>query len=118
MSDVTLKEHFEVLVREKWAVLESRLDAMDQAIVLAKEAIERSEARNHKELDRRLDELNQLRRSVETDRNVFVRDDVNRPWHDAVNAKLTALETRSLVWTSAIGALFVLVNIALRLMGK
>lgn len=99
MSDVTLKEHIEALLREKICRLEQRMDAMDEALELAT-----------REKDRRLGELNNLRREVMSDRSQFVRSDVYGPRHDQLDAqlatidkRLTTVETRSAVISAAIG---------------
>jgi hypothetical protein len=39
-------------------------------------------------------------------------------WRDAVNTQLTTLNTRSITWTAAIGALFLIVNLVARFFGK
>lgn len=99
MSDVTLKEHLEVLLREKVEQLEQRFNLTDHALNVAR-----------CELERRLAELNQLRSEVLVDRASFVRLDVYQPRHDQldgqlmqIDRRLTSVETRSAVISAAIG---------------
>lgn len=72
--------------------------------------------------DKRVGMLNELRKDVLTDREQFV----NKVAHDIKEAvidkqvselrdRVTVLETRIVTWISAVGAVLVLVEIALRL---
>lgn len=110
MNDVSLKEYLESLVRERTQRIDERLDGMAQAIVVAKA-----------ETERRLEELNQLRKDVIIDRNAFVRTDVYYPRQQALEKDVVALatrqtktETRSITWTAALGVGFLLVGLLMR----
>jgi hypothetical protein len=92
----------------------ARLDGMDLAVQI-----------KTKELDRRLELLNELRTDVVNDRDQFVRKDVcsesNKTFeafrneyssaHAIIANRITVLETRLSVWTSVIAALFLLVQL-------
>ena len=104
---------------EKQMILElkninTRLNAMDYAITL-----------RTAELERRLEGLNQLRQDVVKDREILVRRDyydlnhgaLRNSLHSAIE-RITVLETRSVVWTLAIGVFFVVCQIALHFWGN
>jgi hypothetical protein len=91
-----------------------RLTAMDAALVVRAQ-----------ELERRLEDLNRLRYEVTQDRSMFVRDDVYREktvgydiWCRQVDNRLTTIETRAITWTTAIGTVFMILQIVLHLWGK
>ncbi len=98
-------EHVAVPLREYFEV---KLNAMDHAVLLART-----------EMDRRLAELNELRKQVIDDRGQFVLNaayDITEKerstWRDAVNTRLTSIETRSVTWTSALGMFFLILQLA------
>jgi hypothetical protein len=75
------------------------------------------------DLERRLEGLNQLRKEVQSDREQFVKKEtyeIKTSWYDEwcndVSSRLTKIETRSVVWTTAIGIFFVIVQIAIYLL--
>ena len=96
--------------------LEVRLDGNDKALVLGVA-----------ELERRLEALNQLRADVVRDRDLFVRKEAFESLekdlallradygrgHLEVLTRITVIETRSLVWTGIIAALFLVVQIGI-----
>jgi len=111
-----------------------RIHAIDMATVLRKDALDAKldgmdKALNIKaiELERRLEGLNQLRADVVRDREEFVRKDTYMINHkslelmtnlttDRINVignRILVLETRSVVWTVAIGVFFIICQIAL-----
>ena len=97
---VSLKEHFDKILGEKEKNRNLQFESMKSTITFhfdsAKEAIKVAT----KELERRLELLNELRTSVETDRLYFVRREVYDTkiksydeWITGVNEKLTKLMT-------------------------
>ena len=75
------------------------------------------------DLERRLEGLNQLRREVQSDREQFVEKKVYDiktkgydDWCADISTRITKIETRSVVWTTAIGIFFVIVQIAIYLL--
>lgn len=90
-------------------IFEARFRAADQALVLRTSDIER-----------RLEGLNQLRSEVVKDREQFVRKESYDEKHmfleeklNTQGTRLTIMETRSVVWTAAIGMFFVIVQLAM-----
>jgi hypothetical protein len=95
-------------------IINHRFEAMDAAVV----------ARTI-ELERRLEGLNELRSQVIRDRDQFVKKDTydlrvnyydkyvedSRAVHQSMANRITIIETRSIVWTSAIGIAFTLLQI-------
>ena len=98
------------------ALINHRFEAMDRAL------IERT-----KELERRLEGLNELRVQVITDRDQFVKKDTydlrvgyydkyiddTRLTHQGLVNRVTVIETRSIVWTSVIGVAFMILQVLL-----
>jgi len=96
--------------------LDAKHQAMESAVRLARE-----------EVGRRLGELNQLRSEVIDDRDQFVSKMQFEPmmrerdaWREsvadrlnAINDRITKIETKGATWTVAIGLFFVLLQIAL-----
>jgi len=108
-KSVPLREYIETLFaeRDRYYALraESAKDALDAA---------------RRELDHRLEMLNNLRSLVESDRTYFVKQDVYAEktraydaWCVGVNNAITKIETRSVTWTAALGVIFLLVQIAI-----
>jgi hypothetical protein len=97
-------------------LIDHRFDAMDRAV------IERT-----KELERRLEGLNELRQQVVRDRDQFVKRETyemrvgyydkyiedTRIGHQQLINRVTVIETRSVVWTSVIGVVFTILQILL-----
>lgn len=114
---VSLREHFEIIEKEREKRYNVIIEEAQKALILAKNAN-----------DFRLEELNNLRRSVENDRLLLVRQETYEAKikeYDFMfkglniqNATLTTaiarLETRSTVWMTAIGVFFMVVQIAIR----
>ena len=110
----------EKLCDEKHAFMEKiinhRFEAMDDAV-----------AARARELERRLEGLNELREQVISDRDEFLRketydlrvqyydkyiDDTRLSHQELVN-RVTVIETRSIVWTSVIGVAFTILQVLL-----
>lgn len=114
---VSLREHFEIIEKEREKRYNVIIEEAQKALILAKNTN-----------DFRLEELNNLRRSVENDRLLLVRQETYEAKikeYDFMfkglniqNATLTTaiarLETRSTVWMTAIGVFFMVVQIAIR----
>ena len=97
-------------------LIDHRFEAMDRAV------IERT-----KELERRLEGLNELRQQVVRDREQFVKKeayemrvafydkyiDDTRTQHMDLVGRVTIIETRSVVWTSVIAVAFTVLQIIL-----
>jgi hypothetical protein len=88
-------------------IIQAQLAAMNSALEL-----------RTKELDRRLEGLNQLREEVVRDRDQFLRKDVydvKMEIHDKFmydsNTRMTRMETRSVVWGSVVAALVILLQL-------
>jgi len=98
----------ERLTNARIDAVKARLDGMDRAIDV-----------KTAELDRRLEALNELRSDVLKDREQFVRRDAYTvraeaidKWVFTTEQRITAIETRSVVWMAAIGIFFALLQIA------
>ena len=116
MSDVPLREYLETMFAAQQRELDAKHQAMEAAVRLARE-----------EVGRRLGELNQLRSEVIDDRDQFVSKMQFEPmmrerdaWREsvterinAINDRITRIETKGATWTVAIGLFFVLLQIAL-----
>jgi hypothetical protein len=97
-------------------ILDHRFEAMDDAV-----------AARAKELERRLEGLNELREQVVSDRDEFLRKetydlrvqyydkyiDDTRITHQQLVNRVTVIETRSIVWTSVIGVAFTILQVLL-----
>jgi len=77
------------------------------------------------EMERRLLMLNDLRSEVTHDRNLFLRRELfdvylkdTGVWREFVTKKLSELETRSVVWTTAIGLGLAILSLALKFLVK
>ncbi len=101
------------------AYIDTRFENQEKALVTAKS-----------ELDRRLKEMNEFRKENVEDRVLFLRSDrfeailsewnqwrndhVNESngWRSRADGRLTVIETRSITWTSILGVVFTLIQIA------
>jgi hypothetical protein len=97
-------------------LIDHRFEARDRAV------IERT-----KELERRLEGLNELRQQVVRDREQFVKRETydmrvqyydkyiedTRLSHQELVTRVTVIETRSIVWTSVIGVAFTILQVLL-----
>ena len=102
--------------RDYESLVNHRFDAMDRAL------IERT-----KELERRLEGLNELRQQGVRDRDQFVKREAydmrvnfydkyiedTRTTHQSLVNRVTIMETRSVVWTSVLGVAFTVLQIIL-----
>lgn len=113
---VSLKEHFEKLMAQRAETDQRALEAA------------------HNDIERRLVQLNQLRDEVISDRNQFVKVEVfdlatrealarvdtyqkeDAAHKDRTNTRLTAIETRLVSYSAAIGFFFLIVQIALKVL--
>jgi hypothetical protein len=71
-----------------------------------------------RDIERRLAELNQLRKEVVEDRGRLVTREMYdqtvrewQLWRDTTNTSITVIETRSVTWTSILGIFFTVVQI-------
>jgi len=100
------ESEYDNLIRLHIGVIEARLDG-----------IEKLAAARLVELDRRLSGLNELRADVVKDRDQFVRKesyDLKMDTMEKLGNRVTALETRVIVWTGVVAIVFTVVNIVLR----
>ena len=111
---ISLRDHVESLLHGIEERIDLRLDAMDKALILGRE-----------EVARRLGELNQLRREVETDRSRLLPRETfdtyhaeGTTWRERVEKRLTQIETRAITWGAALAVFVVILNFALRAIGK
>ena len=99
----------ERLYDAKIAAVLARIDAMDKAVGVKTE-----------EMERRLEGLNELRKDVVKDREQFVRKEVYeskvKEYDEAVK-RLANLESRLIAWASALVVVFALVNVGAHLWG-
>ena len=107
-DDQRSSSYQERLTNARIDAVKARLDGMDRAIDV-----------KTAELDRRLLLLNELRGDVVRDREQFVRRDAYTAraesidkWVFTTEQRITAIETRSVVWMAAIGVFFALLQIA------
>ncbi len=98
---ISLKEFFTVLLKEQEMRINLRFDAMDKALNVARETLERSDF-------------------IREGHCIGVHKTVNE-WRTGVDEKilnhdtrLTKAETRSITWTAAVGILFLLLNVIMR----
>ncbi len=102
-TTVKLREH-----------LEKRMCEMEKRFKLQFESMQSAIGVTTKENDRRMTEMNELRKEVVADRGQFVKKEVYDIWHTEVDRRLTTSETRAITWTAAIGLFFVIVSIVLK----
>ena len=125
---VNLKDHFDELVAEREKRYSLMLSDSQKALELAKQETLAALNLAKIENDRRLEELNNLRKSVESDRLFLVRTDTYdaklkeydfmfKGLGQSVNiltGSLTKIETSYKTWIAAIGVFFVLVQVFIR----
>jgi hypothetical protein len=94
--------------------IEDRFSHMDTALTLRTQ-----------ELERRLEQLNELRKEVTKDRDQFLKKDIYDAktnfydnWCSQVSERLTRIETRSVTWTAAVGLIFLIVTVVLQWVRK
>ena len=116
MSDVPLREYLETMFAAQQREIDAKHRSMADALLLARE-----------DVARRLAELNELRHDVVEDRAQFVSKLQFDPmmqerdaWRNsiterlnAINDRITKIETRGNTWTVAIGLFFIVLQIAL-----
>src|SRR6185436_13089221 len=116
MSDVPLREYLENMFAAQQREIDAKHRSMADALLLARE-----------DVARRLAELNELRHDVVEDRAQFVSKLQFDPmmqerdaWRNsiterlnAINDRITKIETRGNTWTVAIGLFFIVLQIAL-----
>jgi len=98
-------------MEEKEKKFDIQISAMEKALSLARD-----------ELNRRLEDFNNLRHEFTSDRGRFLTTDVHESWKEnvciwqnQVNTTLTKLETRSITWGAAIALVVILLNLGLHL---
>jgi len=99
----------ERLYDAKIASVLARIDAMDKAVTVKTE-----------EMERRLEGLNELRKDVVKDREQFVRKEIYESKvkeYDEGMKRLANLESKLIAWASAIVVVFALINIGVHLWG-
>lgn len=112
-SYINLREHFEMLFKERDKNLDLRFKSLSDALTLA--------AGNVKE---KLEELNNLRREYTDDRTKdqqrYIIGDVYYPkvktmdeWKEKVDKQLTTINTRTVTTASIMGIVFVIIQIAI-----
>jgi len=106
---VLLREYIDRIMAEKDKYYELCFRNSQNALSLSKT-----------ELDRRLEDLNELRKSVEKDRAQFVKLETFNFKIEAedsliasLDKRITVIETRILTWVGMIGALFFIIQISL-----
>jgi len=106
---VLLREHIDRIMAEKDKYYELCFRQAQEALILSK-----------RELDRRLEELNELRKSVEKDRSQFVKADTFTMKAEAsdlliagIDKRIVVIETRAITWTAALGTFFLVMQVAL-----
>ena len=109
LDTVTLRQYFDVVLREHIKQEELRFSLTDKALQL-----------QSTDLERRLEGLNQLRQEVVRDRDLYQRKDSSEArwealntWKSDISSRLTLVESRSVVWNAVIGVVFVFVQIGL-----
>jgi hypothetical protein len=113
-SNVTLKDYFDIRIKEHERRDDVRFQLMDKALQL-----------QQTELERRLEGLNQLRLEVTKDREQFQNKLLSDTkwkdidvWRQDMSNRVTIIETRSVVWTAALGIFFTLLQIGILLWRK
>lgn len=98
-----------------------KIDERDKRDDIRHKAIEDAVHTASKDMDRRLTTLNELRAEVTMDRNVYLRRDLfdqflreTSLWREMVSKKLSALDTRAIIWPTAIGIGLAIFTITLR----
>jgi hypothetical protein len=111
---VSLREYIEAKCCQQRKIITAQMEAVAKALSL--QAVE---------TERRLEGLNELREAVERDRNMLVR----RELYDsqvgdlgsklqAMDKRITVIETRAVVWAGAITIMFVVVQLLIRFWSK
>lgn len=111
---ISIKEFLLHIMQEQGKTIDLRFDSLDKSIILSRD-----------EMNRRLEGLNQLRNEVLMDRSMFMPRETCATqhkdltdWREAINNKVTILETRAITWTAAVGIFFLFINVVLRWFGK
>jgi len=106
---VLLREYIDRLMTEKDKYYDLCFKNASRALDLSKS-----------ELDRRLEELNELRKSVEKDRIQFVKVESFNYKTEAIehsisslDKRITVIETRIITWIGSIGAFFLIIQVVL-----
>lgn len=101
-------------------IAELRVDSLTDNVALQFRSLRDALKVTEKNDERKFLELNGLRQEVITDRNQFLKVDTYTDKHDALkallsalNVRVTVIETRSVVWTAALGIFFIIVQVAL-----
>ncbi len=96
--EVTLKEYIDV-----------KFQALNDSVITAKS-----------ELDRRLADMNELRKEVLLDRRQFLNLEVFNAtlkewsmWRETTVNRITIMETRAVTWTAALGVFFIVLQLFL-----
>ena len=102
-------------------MVNTKIRSLDEMVKVQLNAIDKALVIKTAELERRLELLNELRNEVVSDRTQFVRREAYDIIVDTiqksirgVEKRITVIETRSVVWTAAIGVIFVIVQIGMR----
>ena len=95
---ITLRDHFERIFEERDKQMVALMSNLDQ----------------------RLEKLNELRADVTKDREQFVKQETYNikttfydEWCRGVDKEITAMRTRSVTWTAALGVFFILIELAI-----
>ena len=106
---ISLRCHYDAILREKEKQEELHFKLIQESLSASKT-----------ELERRLIVLNDLRKEVELDRALLVKQseyDLKMTYYDkwsrSIDKKITQIETRIVTWTTAIGVLFALIQIVM-----
>ena len=111
---VTLREFVERIMDEREKHIETRFSNAQEALTVSK-----------RELDKKLAELNELRREYTSDRTSdqkqYLKQDIYLTkineydkWITNADRKITVIETRHITWTAALGVFFIIIQIAFK----
>lgn len=113
MGDIPLREHIEELTRERISRIEGLLAAHDAVHV--QEAVARNEA--SRRMDARMEQLNELRSEVLTDRNRLVSSEAFEARLEAIDIRIDALHDQITEWKGREKGLSVSASILLAAVG-
>ena len=113
--------YLERIMDERCRLIDAQFDLVRQRFDAQAEALIHAE----KVMEARLHALNQLREQVDHNTQVYLRQDVYNAktlrydeWIEGVNKDITIMKTRSVVYTSVLGVVFLVIDLVMHFAGK
>lgn len=118
--NLSLREYLEIEFAHERALTSQKFEQAREALTLQRSIDEKHGSILALEVSRRLSELNHAHETaVKEQARTLPREMFDQwraehdKWRDIVNRELTAMTTRSMTWTAALGIAFIIVQIAL-----